>query len=109
MTHGQSHIVVCALYKFVTLERFQDLRQPLLKVMEYNNIRGTLLLASEGINGTVAGHRKGIDVLLAWFEKDARLSNMVIKESFEVSNPFYRTKVKLKKRNRHHGGGGYRP
>ncbi|MBT5631023.1 MAG: rhodanese-related sulfurtransferase, partial [Oceanospirillaceae bacterium] len=97
MTPGQSHIVVCALYKFVTLERFQDLRQPLLKVMEYNNIRGTLLLASEGINGTVAGHRKGIDVLLAWFEKDARLSNMVIKESFEVSNPFYRTKVKLKK------------
>jgi UPF0176 protein len=65
--------------------------------MEYNNIRGTLLLASEGINGTVAGHRKGIDVLLAWFEKDARLSNMVIKESFEASNPFYRTKVKLKK------------
>jgi len=97
MTPGQSHIVVCALYKFVTLERFQDLRQPLLKVMEYNNIRGTLLLASEGINGTVAGHRKGIDVLLTWFEKDARLSNMVIKESFEVSNPFYRTKVKLKK------------
>ena len=48
MTPGQSHIVVCALYKFVTLERFQDLRQPLLKVMEYNNIRGTLLLASEG-------------------------------------------------------------
>ena len=97
MTHGQSHIVVCALYKFVTLKRFQDLRQPLLKVMEYNNIRGTLLLASEGINGTIAGHRRGIDVLLAWFEKDARLSNMVIKESFEASNPFYRTKVKLKK------------
>ena len=97
MTHGHSHIVVCALYKFVTLKRFQDLRQPLLKVMEYNNIRGTLLLASEGINGTVAGHRKGIDVLLAWFEKDARLSNMVTKESFEASNPFNRIKVKLKK------------
>ena len=97
MTHGHSQIVVCALYKFVTLERFQDLRQPLLKVMEYNNIRGTLLLASEGINGTVAGHRRGIDVLLAWFEKDARLSNMVTKESFEASNPFNRIKVKLKK------------
>ena len=97
MTHGHSHIVVCALYKFVTLKRFQDLRQPLLKVMEYNNIRGTLLLASEGINGTVAGHRRGIDVLLAWFEKDARLSNMVTKESFEASNPFNRIKVKLKK------------
>ncbi|MGY8863782.1 MAG: rhodanese-related sulfurtransferase, partial [Pseudomonadales bacterium] len=53
MTQDQSQIVVCALYKFVTLEKFQDLRQPLLKVMEYNKIRGTLLLASEGINGTV--------------------------------------------------------
>ena len=97
MTQDQSPIVVCALYKFVTLEKFQDLRQPLLKVMEYNNIRGTLLLASEGINGTVAGNRKGIDMLMAWFEKDGRLGNIVTKESFEASNPFYRTKVKLKK------------
>ena len=97
MTQDQSPIVVCALYKFVTLERFQDLRQPLLNVMEYNNIRGTLLLASEGINGTVAGNRKGIDRLMAWFEKDGRLGNIVTKESFEASNPFYRTKVKLKK------------
>jgi UPF0176 protein len=97
MTQDQSPIVVCALYKFVTLEKFQDLRQPILKVMEYNNIRGTLLLASEGINGTVAGNRKGIDRLMAWFEKDGRLGNIVTKESFEASNPFYRTKVKLKK------------
>jgi UPF0176 protein len=97
MTHDQSQIVVCALYKFVTLEKFQDLRQPLLKVMEYNKIRGTLLLASEGINGTVASNRQGIDALLVWFEKDARLVNMVVKESFENSNPFNRIKVKLKK------------
>jgi len=97
MTQDQSQIVVCALYKFVTLERFQDLRQPLLKVMEYNKIRGTLLLASEGINGTVASNRQGIDTLLAWFEKDARLGNIVVKESFETSNPFNRIKVKLKK------------
>ena len=97
MTQDQSQIVVCALYKFVTLEKFQDLRQPLLKVMEYNKIRGTLLLASEGINGTVASNRQGIDALLAWFEKDARLGNIVVKESFENSNPFNRIKVKLKK------------
>jgi UPF0176 protein len=97
MTQDQSQIVVCALYKFVTLEKFQDLRQPLLKVMEYNKIRGTLLLASEGINGTVASNRQGIDSLLAWLEKDARLGNIVVKESFETSNPFNRIKVKLKK------------
>ena len=93
----QSQIVVCALYKFVTLEKFQDLHQPLLKVMEYNNIRGTLLLAQEGINGTVASSREGINALMTWFEKDQRLTNIVTKESFESSNPFYRTKVKLKK------------
>jgi UPF0176 protein len=97
MTHDQSQIVVCALYKFVTLEKFQDLGQPLFKVMEYNKIRGTLLIASEGINGTVASNRQGIDALLAWFEKDARLGNIVVKESFENSNPFNRIKVKLKK------------
>jgi UPF0176 protein len=97
MTQDPSQIVVCALYKFVTLEKFQDLRQPLLKVMEYNKIRGTLLLASEGINGTVASNRQGIDSLLAWLEKDARLGNIVVKESFETSNPFNRIKVKLKK------------
>ncbi len=97
MPQDQSQIVVCALYKFVTLEKFQDLRQPLLKVMEHNNIRGTLLLASEGINGTVASSRKGIDALITWFEKDDRLQHIVTKESLEAENPFYRTKVKLKK------------
>jgi UPF0176 protein len=44
-------IVVCALYKFVTLENFQTLRQPLHNVMEANQVRGTVLLADEGING----------------------------------------------------------
>lgn len=97
MSPEPSAIVVCALYKFVTLESFQDLRQPLLKVMQYNNIRGTLLLASEGINGTVASSRQGIAALLTWFAKDERLQNIVTKESYEDSNPFYRTKVKLKK------------
>jgi len=97
MTQDPSQIVVCALYKFVTLEKFQDLRQPLLKVMEYNNIRGTLLLASEGINGTVASNRKGIDALMVWLAKDSRLGHIATKESFETNNPFNRIKVKLKK------------
>ena len=56
-----SQVVVCAMYKFVRLENYQDLRQPLLKTMERNGVKGTLLLAEEGINGTVAGSREGID------------------------------------------------
>ena len=93
----QNTIVVCAMYKFVTLENYQELRQPLLDVMESNGVKGTLLLAQEGINGTVAGTREGIDALLAWLQKDERLADIVYKESYDETMPFYRTKVKLKK------------
>ncbi|GAP76398.1 MULTISPECIES: rhodanese-related sulfurtransferase [Pseudoalteromonas] len=89
--------VVCALYKFVALPDFEQLRQPLLDVMLANDVRGTLLLAKEGINGTVAGKREGIDALLGWLDKQPNLANIVTKESFDDECPFYRTKVKLKK------------
>ncbi|OOF23703.1 hypothetical protein BZJ17_03210 [Salinivibrio sp. IB574] len=92
-----SAYVICALYKFVTLDDYQDLRTPLQEVMEKNQVRGTLLLAKEGINGTVAARREGIDALFAWFKNDARLADIDYKESFEDSQPFNRTKVKLKK------------
>lgn len=92
-----SQIVVCALYKFVTLENYQALRQPLTDVMEANQIRGTLLLAVEGINGTVAGPRQGIDNLLNWLRSDPRLADLDCKESVTNQPPFKRTKVKLKK------------
>ncbi|MBA4502548.1 oxygen-dependent tRNA uridine(34) hydroxylase TrhO [Marinobacterium marinum] len=92
-----SSTVVCALYKFVTLENFEQLRQPLYDLMVEQGVRGTLLLAKEGINGTIAGSREGIDAVLAWLQSDPRLAELGYKESFDESNPFYRTKVKLKK------------
>lgn len=92
-----SSTVVCALYKFVTLENFEQLRQPLHDLMVEQGVRGTLLLAKEGINGTIAGSREGIDAVLAWLQSDPRLEGLGYKESFDDSNPFYRTKVKLKK------------
>jgi len=85
------------MYKFVTLENFELLREPLHQIMQENQVRGTLLLAQEGINGTVAGSRAGVDALLTWLATDPRLENIVTKESFDETNPFYRTKVKLKK------------
>lgn len=90
-------VVVCALYKFVTLENYQDIREPLLQTMESLDVCGTLLLAHEGINGTVAGSRKGIDQLLQWLEQDERLKPIEFKESYVEQMPFKRTKVKLKK------------
>ena len=89
--------VTCALYKFVALPHFESLRQPLLDVMNANQIFGTLLLAAEGINGTVSSTREGIDNLLAWLDKQPGLENIDSKESYDSKIPFYRTKVKLKK------------
>ena len=89
--------VVCALYKFVTLNNYTELREPLLRVMEANHVKGTLLLAKEGINGTVASTRAGIDALLHWLNQDDRLNPIEYKESLSESMPFKRTKVKLKK------------
>jgi UPF0176 protein len=90
-------IVVCALYKFVTLDNYQSLRQPLHDVMDANEVRGTLLLANEGINGTIAGSRIAINNVLTWLRNDPRLSDIDVKESFTDTLPFNRAKVKLKK------------
>ena len=90
-------IVVCALYKFVTLENYQALRQPIHDVMEKNHVRGTLLLANEGINGTIAGSRHAIDTVITWLKSDPRLAELECKESITGVMPFNRTRVKLKK------------
>lgn len=92
-----SQYVVCAMYKFVALEDYQAMRQPLVDTMESHGIKGTLLLAEEGINGTVSGTREGIDALLAYLNSDARINPISFKESLHDTQPFYRTKVKLKK------------
>jgi len=90
-------IVVAALYKFVSLPDYVALREPLLETLTHNGIKGTLLLAEEGINGTVSGTREAINALLEWFRLDDRLTDIDHKESYCDEQPFYRTKVKLKK------------
>ena len=78
-----SKIVVSALYKFATLEDFTELKKPLLQLMEDHQVKGTLLLAKEGINGTIAGDRAGIDAVLNWLGSDWRLAGIKSKESYE--------------------------
>ena len=90
-------VIVAALYKFVTLDDFHELREPLLDTCLQAGIRGTLLLAREGINGTIAGSREGVDAVLAYLKADPRLAALEHKESRDDHMPFYRMKVKLKK------------
>lgn len=89
--------IVSALYHFVLLEDFELLRAPLLEMMQKNAIFGTLLLAREGINGTISGKRENIDALITYLKEDPRFKNLQTKESFHTRLPFERTKVKLKK------------
>jgi len=90
-------IVVSALYHFATLEDYVAMREPLQAFCDGHDIKGALLLAHEGINGTVAGSQADIDDLLAYLKSDKRLQGLEHKESFAKSKPFYRMKVKLKK------------
>jgi UPF0176 protein len=89
--------VACALYKFVVLSDFQALREPLLQQMRDHQVFGTLLLAQEGINGTIAGTQAAIDRVLAWLAEQPGLDGIEIKQSFHHEIPFYRAKVKLKR------------
>ncbi len=95
--HQTPEVVVCAMYKFTRLEDYQALREPILNLLLINKVKGTLLLAREGINGTIAGSRKAIDTVREWLSQDTRFDQMSYKESYHAQNPFYRTKVKLKK------------
>jgi UPF0176 protein len=92
-----SEIVVAALYKFASLPDFREMQKPLLDLCNRHSLKGTLLLAGEGINGTVAGSRQGIDALLQYLRNDSRLADVDHKESYAVEMPFYRMKVRLKK------------
>ena len=90
-------VVVAALYRFAKFPDYESFREPLLEILLTHEVRGTLLLAAEGINGTIAGNRIGIDAVLTWLAKDHRFAGIQAKESYVDENPFYRTKVKLKK------------
>ena len=92
-----SPIVIAALYRFVRLDNFAELRQPLLRLMLDNQVRGTLLLAAEGVNGTVAGTRANVECLLDFLRQDERLRDFDCKLSGDDEMPFYRSRVKLKR------------
>ena len=88
--------LTAALYKFVDLPDFAALQPPLLACCEAHDVKGTLLLAHEGIHGTIAGPEAGIRAVLAFLHADARFANLQPKESWSPKPPFTRMKVRLK-------------
>ena len=89
--------VVAALYKFVSLYDIVGLRQTLQQLCDENQILGTILLAEEGINGTIAAPRDGMTQCLNWLEADGRFDQLSLKFSFSPHQPFLRMKVRPKR------------
>lgn len=89
---------IAAFYQFTQLDDFAALREPLVDVCENNDVLGTVLLAREGVNGTIAGaSREAIDVALDHLRSDPRLTDLRAKHSTATEAPFLRLKVRLKK------------
>ena len=90
-----------AFYEFVRLENIEQLQAFTLKFCQKNKIKGTVLLASEGINGAISGQKNNIYKFLKFIKTDPFFKeifkNLEYKESWATKNPFYRMKVRLKK------------
>ena len=90
-----------AFYHFVTLDKKNNIQEHVYNFCEANNIKGTILLADEGINGTISGKEKNIRDFLIFIRNDSLFSglfsNLKHKESWASKKPFYKMKVRLKK------------
>ncbi|MGI9387041.1 MAG: rhodanese-related sulfurtransferase [Methyloligellaceae bacterium] len=97
MTDSAPGFVVAALYKFADIANCGAVKEPLRETCLDAGVTGTLILAPEGINGTIAGTRSGIDVVLQYMWSIPGLSDLEHKESYCDQNPFLRMKVRLKR------------
>jgi len=93
----KNEILVAALYKFVEISDLLSLQDNLYNICEENNIMGTILIADEGINGTISGKHNEIKETISSLTSDDRFSNIEIKYSSTDKQPFHRMKVRLKK------------
>ncbi len=89
-------IIIAALYKFVPFPNPADLCGPLARLCAQQGVKGTLLLADEGINGTIAGSRADIDAVMAHIQAFPGCDNLTWKESQTATMPFGRMKVRLR-------------
>lgn len=89
--------VIATFYKFADLSDYRDLREPLRAFCREEGVRGSILLAAEGVNGTIAGPRQAVDNVLSYLRAHQKLAGMTHKESFADFVPFRRMKVRFKR------------
>ena len=91
-----ARIRIAAFYKFVPLPDYASLRAPLLKACREAGVRGSILLASEGINACIAGEDRAVEFVLTSLRRDPRLADLLVKDAWHERIPFRRMKVRLK-------------
>ncbi len=89
--------VIASFYRFVPLPDFARLQAPLMRRCRELNLKGTILLAPEGVNGAVAGSREGVDALLRCLRSARRFEDLEVRRSRAAECPFQRLKVKLRR------------
>lgn len=94
---NQQPVRVAALYRFAPFADPAALQGPLLDVCRAQGVKGTLLLAPEGINGTIAGTDEAIDRVLAHIRALPGCADLEVKDSRAAAPPFYRMKVRIKR------------
>jgi UPF0176 protein len=97
LAYGASMFTVAALYHFTRFADPAALRGPLLALCSDQGVKGSLLLAQEGVNGTIAGSRAGIDAVLEHLRGLPGCADLEWKESYASTTPFGRMKVRLKR------------
>ena len=93
----EKHYTVAAFYQFASLNNILSLQTELKKLCQRNEIFGTILLASEGVNGTVAGKQSSINCLFKWLREQPSFNEIQVKYSNSDSQAFNRLKVRIKK------------
>jgi len=90
-------VIVAAFYHFFDFADFVNTRTPLLETMQALDIKGSVLLAPEGVNGTISGSRESINAFIAHLQEKITHAPITVKESEFAAHPFRRAKVRLKK------------
>ena len=89
--------VISSFYKFTNIPNFESFREPILNGLKKHHILGTVILASEGINGTVSASHQDIKSFYNLIAQFDAFSDMIYKETFHDSIPFDKAKVKFRK------------
>ena len=89
--------IISTFYKFLVLENYKELKIKFDKSLNKTNIKGTILLANEGVNGTIAGSESDLKKFFLYMDKFSQFKDITPKFSFSNKNPFLRMKVRLKK------------